>query len=74
MTTKTIKEWDNYFLRDDTEIRKEDPELWDGQIEAYSLFRVNPYGRVSIFGGTRQWALQQSELIVRDKNQETASV
>lgn len=59
-----VKEWDNYFLRDDSEIRKGDPFSRD-QVEGYSLFRIEPYGRVVVFGGSLEWALKQAEQAIK---------
>jgi len=45
-----VKDYGTHFLRDDTEIRKS-AGCFEDQVEAYSLFRVSPYGRVKVFGG-----------------------
>ncbi len=55
-----VKDWGTHFLRDDTEIRKRSGGF-DGEEEAYSLFRVNPYGRVEVFRGPKEWALTEAE-------------
>lgn len=50
-----VKEWSNFFLRDDraSNVRED---------EAYSLFRKEPYGRVIIFGGVdRDEAIKNAE-------------
>lgn len=48
-----------FSLRDDFEIRQGVPEF-EGREEAYSLFRLEPYGRVEVFAGTRDWAVEQA--------------
>lgn len=58
-----VKDYGTHFLRDDTEIRKLAGCFWS-QPEAYSLFCVEPYGRVEVFGGTREWAIKQADLVV----------
>ena len=60
MSEKVIRDWGDFFLRDDTEIRKTYMNP-DDQIEGYSLFQRKPYGRVAIYGGTLRWALDRAE-------------
>jgi hypothetical protein len=59
-----VKDYGTHFLRDDTEIRKS-AGCYEDQVEAYSLFCVEPYGRVEVFGGSREWAIQQADLAVK---------
>jgi hypothetical protein len=59
-----VKDYGTHFLRDDTEIRKSSG-CYEYQVEAYSLFCVEPYGRVEVFGGSREWAIQQADLAVK---------
>lgn len=47
-----VKEWDNFFLRDDSKIRCE---------EVYSLFRKNPYNRIEVYNGELKWAISMAE-------------
>jgi hypothetical protein len=65
-----IKEWPNYFLREDTEIRREAGDLFSDQIEGYSLFRVEPYGRLEVFGGSKEWAIEQAENLIEQMSAE----
>ena len=59
---KIVKKWDNYFLRDDYVIRRNaGVEVFPNGFEAYSLFRKSPYGRVEVFGGSLNWAVEQAE-------------
>jgi hypothetical protein len=67
---------DEYFLRDDTEIRSgcmddgsPDPNA-PADPEGYSLFRREPYGRVMVFGGPLAWALDQISQVIKDDKQE----
>lgn len=59
-----VKDYGTYFLRDDTDIRKS-AGCFEDQVEAYSLFRVEPYGRVQVFCGSRDWAIQQADAVVK---------
>lgn len=61
---EVVKDYGTHFLRDDTEIRKSD-ECFGDQREGYSLFRIEPYGRVVVFGGTREWAIRQADEMVK---------
>lgn len=57
------KEYDGFFLRNDTEIRKEsdiEPN------EAYSLFQENPYHRVQVFAGSLEWAVSEADKVVAE--------
>jgi hypothetical protein len=57
------KEYDGFFLRNDSEIRKgADME----PNEAYSLFQENPYHRVQVFAGSLEWAIQRSDEVVKE--------
>lgn len=59
-----VKLWVNHFLRDDSDIRKSsgiEPE------EAYSLFRKSPYGRLHVFAGPRDWAIEQAEMEIENE-------
>jgi hypothetical protein len=55
-----VRDWGDFFLRDDTELRK-GIECFADQVEAYSLFQREPYGRVYVYGGNKQWAIEQAE-------------
>jgi hypothetical protein len=59
-----VKDYGTHFLRDDTEIRKS-TGCFEDQVEAYSLFSVEPYGRVQVFGGNREWAIEQADSVVK---------
>lgn len=59
-----VKDYGTHFLRDDTEIRKA-AGCFEDQIEAYSLFCVEPYGRVMVFGGSKERAIQQADSFVK---------
>lgn len=59
-----VKDWDNYFLREDYAIRKSaGPEVFD-TFEAYSLFQKKPYERIQVFSGSLTFAIEQAEKIV----------
>lgn len=59
--TIKVKEWQGYFLRDDTEIRRS-AGCFEDQIEGYSLFRTGKdYGREKVFAGPKEWAIEQAE-------------
>ena len=64
-----VKDYGTHFLRDDTEIRKS-AGCFEDQVEAYSLFCVEPYGRVTVFGGSREWAIEQADLFVGEPNEQ----
>jgi len=49
-----------YFLRDDTEIRS-GCDMFTGREEAYSLFSVEPYGRVKVFCCEKKFAIRQAD-------------
>lgn len=51
-----VRDWGTHFLVDDTELR-------DGE-EAYSLFRVEPYGRVYVYTGPKEWAISQAIIAI----------
>ena len=55
-----VKDYGSHFLRDDTEIRVGHMSPED-QVEGYSLFCVEPYGRVIVYGGNREWAIAQAD-------------
>lgn len=55
---RIVKEYDGFFLRDDSDIR-ENARI--EPVEAYSLFREDPYGRVEVFAGSEDWAIQQAD-------------
>lgn len=58
---RIVKKYDGFFLRDDSDIRREDgfePE------EAYSLFREEPYGRIEVFAGPEEWAIILADCVV----------
>ena len=59
-----VKDWDTHFLRDDTDIRGESG-CFAGDDEAYSLFSVDPYERVHVFCGPKEWALSEAEKIIQ---------
>lgn len=61
-----------YFLRDDTELRSESEEF-SGFEEAYSLFRVEPYGRVKVFCCNKDDAIRLADAEVRIRESEIAS-
>jgi len=54
-----VREWPGYFLRDDSDLRCDD--VTGETEEAYSLFRIEPYGRVEVFVGKLGWVLGQCE-------------
>lgn len=62
---KVVKEWPGYFLRDDTEIRKNagiEPH------EAYSLFQTGEdYVRLGVYAGSKEWAIAQSEMCIAER-------
>ena len=60
-----VRDWGTHFLRDDTEIRN-NAGCFQDQVEAYSLFCVEPYERVKVYGGPKEWALQEADKIVKD--------
>lgn len=57
------KEYDGFFLRTDTEIRK-DSEIDPN--EAYSLFQEDPYRRLKVFAGSLEWAISEADKVVAD--------
>lgn len=57
-----VREWPGYFLRDDSDLRRDGRGGVDE--EAYSLFRLEPYGRVEVFVGPLGWALERAEKCV----------
>lgn len=62
MVENIAKDFGTHFLRNDTEIRKSaeiEPH------EAYSLFRREPYGRLHVFAGPFEWAIEESEKLIR---------
>ena len=63
-----VREWDGYFLRDDSDMRRDD--VTGETEEAYSLFRLRPYGRVEVFVGGLDLALKRSEeAIAKDEGE-----
>lgn len=60
---EVVKEYDGFFLRDDSDIR-ENARI--EPIEAYSLFRENPYGRVEVFAGPKDWAIERADRVVQE--------
>lgn len=56
-----VKPYFNHFLRDDTEIRR---SAGIEPVEAYSLFCEEPYGRVEVFAGPKEWAIGQADDLV----------
>jgi hypothetical protein len=64
-----VRGWDNFFLRDDTEIR-ESSGIFEEK-EAYSLFRIEPYGRMIVLGGPRKFAIEQAEEYIRKNSHES---
>jgi hypothetical protein len=50
-----VYEWPGWYLRDDIATGCRDPE--DGQ--AFSLFRLEPYGREVVYAGTLAWAIRE---------------
>ena len=38
-----------FYLRDDTPLRKLRPELWNGYVEAYSLYSKSPFTRYAVY-------------------------
>jgi len=56
-----VKEYEGFFLRDDTNIR-ENANIEPA--EAYSLFCERPYGRVEVFTGSKEWAIQKADMTV----------
>jgi hypothetical protein len=61
---KIVKEWDEYLLRDDTEIRT-GVEYFKDQEEAYSLFSKTPFRRIQVFAGPKDWAILEADALVR---------
>jgi hypothetical protein len=62
---KIVKEWPNFFLRDDLEIR----QGWADPEQAYSLFRSEPYGREIVFAGcSEEEAIGRAEYFVLFNN------
>ena len=57
-----VKHYGTHFLRDDCEIRAD---------EAYSLFQIDPYGRVAVYAGAREWAIAQSDALVAKSLEDT---
>ena len=60
-----IKEYEGFFLRDDTQIRRDSgthPE------QAYSLFQKDPYKRVIIFSGSEDWAVAMADKEVEQRS------
>jgi hypothetical protein len=55
-----VKNYGAYILRDDTEIRRS-AGCFEDQIEAYSLFLIKPCRRLKIFGGSKEWAIQEAD-------------
>lgn len=49
-----------FFLRDDTEMRKDWEWLMPEEYEAYSLFRKEPYERLEVFCGSYEWAITKA--------------
>ncbi len=66
-----VKDYGDFFLRDDTEIRRSSG-CFEDQVEGYSLFRVEPYGRERVFGGSRAWAVGQADKLVDECRQKAA--
>lgn len=60
-----VDHWDCFFLRDDTEIRR-DMDLEQEEKEAYSLFCTDiknvsyNYGRLIIYTGSKEWAIKKA--------------
>lgn len=48
-----------FYLRDDRSIREGDPHF-EGVEEAYSLCSRDPFEREAVYGGTREWAVEQA--------------
>jgi len=59
-----VQEWSNHFLRDDSKMRDYLPE---DEREAYSLFRIEPYGREIVYCGSLQFALESAQKYI-DEN------
>lgn len=57
-----IDQWDCFFLRDDTEIRRDNTE----PAEAYSLFCTDVknvpfnYDRLIVYAGSKEWAIKKA--------------
>jgi len=65
-----VKSWTGYFLRDDAEIRQTaDIKPY----EAYSLFEEDPYGRLAVYAGPREWAIKQAEELLLKLKEETGT-
>lgn len=56
-----VKSYDGFFLRDDSPIRR---NAGMEPVEAYSLFRDEPYGRIEVLAGPREWAILLADGIV----------
>lgn len=68
---KIVKEWPNFFLRDDLEIR----HGWADPEQAYSLFRKDLYKREIIFAGcSEEEAIKQAEEFIKKSLTQSESV
>jgi len=56
-----VEDFGSHFLRDDTEIRR-NADITPH--EAYSLFRREPYGRVEVLAGPKEWAIAEARKLV----------
>lgn len=65
-----VYDWGTHFLRDDTAIR-EAAGCFGDQIEAYSLFCVEPYHRELVFAGGKEWALAEAMKFVEESHGDT---
>lgn len=70
MNENIIEDFGAYFLRDDTEIRK-NAEIEPN--EAYSLFKKEPYARIIVFACSKQYAIDESLTIINQHNEITQS-
>lgn len=59
-----VKDYGSHFLRDDTEIRT-GVSIFEGEEEAYSLFQRNPYRRIHVYAGPKEWAIKEVDAMIR---------
>jgi hypothetical protein len=70
--TEELIEAAGFFLRDDTEMRKEWPDVISGETpaEAYSLCKKPdekyPFQRIQIFAGSKAWAVEEAYKLISE--------
>ena len=54
-----VKDYGAHFLREDRKIRTSSRVFEEN--EAYSLFCVEPYGRIAVYAGPREWVIKKAD-------------